>query len=298
MIRHRHPVPVRPSRVVVLGASGFVGGALVEEMTRLGIETVPLSSGDLDLCRPESTAALQRILRQEDVLVLVSAITPDKGKDARTLMRNLAMGQHVGAVLEEPVCSHVVYVSSDAVYDDAANPVRETSSCSPSTFHGLMHMGREQMLTQAVKKSQIPLLVVRPCAMYGAEDTHQSYGPNRFVRTALTEHAIKLFGRGEEKRDHLYITDLSRVITLGVLHGSQGILNVATGVSTSFLDVAQAVAGLCEQPVQIEYQPRSSPVTHRHFDTTAFIKAFPTFRVTPLRDGLAHCVSREMVLHD
>lgn len=297
MIRHRHLAPLRPSRVVVLGASGFVGKALVEELARLDIETVPLSSKDIDLCQPESTAALRRLLRQEDVVVLVSAITPDKGKDAATLMRNLAMGQHVSAALEEPICSHVVYVSSDAVYDDAASLIRETSCCSPTIFHGLMHVARERMLAHAVQKSRIPLLVVRPCAMYGAGDTHRSYGPNRFVQTALTDHAITLFGRGEEKRDHLYIKDLSRVVALGVLHGSQGMLNVATGVSTSFFDVATLVAGLCEQPVQIECQPRSSPVTHRHFDTTAVIRAFPAFRFTSLQEGLAHCVSTEMVMH-
>ncbi|MDP3723043.1 MAG: NAD(P)-dependent oxidoreductase [Candidatus Omnitrophota bacterium] len=297
MIRHRHAAPVPPSRVVVLGASGFVGRALVEEMTRLGIETLPLSSRESDLCRPESTAALRGLLRPEDTLAVVSAITPDKGKDVQTLMRNLLMGQHVSAALEEPACSHVVYISSDAVYNDAANPVRETSCCSPSTFHGLMHVGRELMLTQAVKRSQIPLLILRPSALYGAEDPHQSYGPNRFARTAVTEHVITLFGHGEEKRDHLYIKDLSRLITLGVLHGSQGILNVATGVSTSFYDVAQAVVGLLEQPVQIEYQPRSSPVTHRYFDTTAVLKAFPTFRFTSLQEGLASCVSTEMAGH-
>ena len=287
MIRHRHAAEVRPSRVVVLGASGFVGSALVDEMTRLGIETVPLSSRAMDLCQPESTAALQRILRQEDVVVMVSAITPDKGKDASTLMRNLAMGQHVSAVLEEPVCSHVVYISSDAVYDDAASLIRETSSCSPSTFHGLMHVGRERMLIQAVQKSRIPLLVVRPCAIYGAGDSHQSYGPNRFVQAALTDHAIKLFGHGEEKRDHLYVNDLSRLVGLGLLHGSEGILNAASGTSVSFGDLARLVAELCGEEIRIEPTPRQHPITHRHVDLAVMRKAFPSFRPTPVRAGLA-----------
>lgn len=287
MIRHRHSEPVRPSRVIVLGASGFVGRALMDETARLGLETVPLSSGDIDLCRPDSAAALQRLLRREDALVMISAITPDKGKDTQTLMRNLAMGQHVSVVLEEPVCSHVAYISSDAVYDDAANPVRETSCCSPSTFHGLMHVAREQMLTQAVKKSRIPLLIVRPCAVYGAGDTHQSYGPNRFVQTALAHHTITLFGHGEEKRDHLYINDLSRLVGLGLLHRSDGILNAASGASVSFGDLARRVAELCGEEVRIESTPRQHPITHRHIDLTIMRKAFPSFRPTPLRVGLA-----------
>lgn len=287
MIRHRHASPVRPSRAVVLGASGFVGRALIEETARLGIDTVPLSSADLDLCQPESAASLQRLLRPEDVLVLVSAITPDKGKDARTFMRNLAMGQHVSEALEQPVCSHVVYISSDAVYDDAAVLVRETSCVSPSTFHGLMHVGRERMLVQAVQKSRIPLLVVRPCAVYGAGDTHQGYGPNRFLRTALTKRVIRLFGQGEEKRDHLYINDLSRLLGLCLLHGSEGVLNAASGTSVSFGELARLVAELCGESVRIDPAPRQAPITHRHMDITAMRTAFPSFRLTPLRAGVA-----------
>lgn len=287
MIAHRHPQPVPPSRVVVLGASGFVGGAIVEEMARLGVETLPLSSSDVDLCQPEAAAALRCLLRREDAVVMVSAITPDKGKDAGTFLRNVAMGAHVSTVLEAPVCSHVVYISSDAVYDDAATPVRETSCCSPSTFHGLMHVARERMFRQAAQQSQTPLLVIRPCAVYGAGDTHQGYGPNRFVRTAITEHAIRLFGHGEEQRDHLYIKDLSRLIGLGVLRRSEGTLNAASGTSVSFGDLARLVAELSGEEVRIDATPRQQPVTHRHMDLMMLRHAFPSFRPTPIRAGIA-----------
>jgi hypothetical protein len=37
----------------------------------------------------------------------------------------------------------------------------------------------------------------------------------------------------------------------------------------------------------VELTPRQNPVTHRHFDTTALVKAFPTFAFEPLDAGLA-----------
>lgn len=291
MIRHQHLALTRPSRIIVLGATGFVGRALVEEFARLRIECVPVSSQDIDLCRMESPDMLRSLLRREDVLMMVSAVTPDKGKDAGTLIRNLAMGQHVSAVLETLACAHAVYISSDAVYDDAANPVREDSSCSPSTFHGLMHLTRERMLTHAVQKSRIPLCIVRPCAIYGAGDTHQSYGPNRFVQTALADRLITLFGNGEEQRDHLYIQDLARLVGLIVQHRSEGILNAASGQSISFGDVAHLVAELCGKPIRIEPTPRQQSITHRHMSLAVMRKAFPMFRPTLLRAGLAETLS-------
>lgn len=285
MIMHGQAA-AKPSRVVILGASGFVGCALTSHLQELGIATLPLSSRDVDLCEAGATAALERLIRPDDALVFISALTPDKGKDAGTMMRNLAMGRHVSLLLERPVCAHAVYVSSDAVYSDGANPVREDSACDPSSFHGLMHLVRERMLTPAAQQSKVPLCVLRPCAMYGPGDAHNGYGPNRFLRAALSERNIALFGGGEEKRDHLFIRDLARLIGLALARRSRGLLNVATGISTSFFDVARAVAGLCGDAVAIQTSPRQSPVTHRHFDVTALWRAFPTFRVTSLREGL------------
>lgn len=288
MIKHLNEEPVAPARVVVVGASGFVGRDLIRHLTEQGIETLALSSKDVDLERPEAVEALRGLVGDEDALVIVSAITPDKGKDVATLMRNLSMGQNLSAFLEGAKCAHVVYISSDAVYADDANPVRENSCCDPSSFHGLMHLVRERMFADAVQKSTVPYLSLRPCAVYGAGDTHNSYGPNRFLRTAMKEHKINLFGQGEEKRDHIYIRDLSSLTGLCLSRRSRGVLNVATGRSVSFFEAAEMAARLCEGDVRIEGSPRANPVTHRHFDVSMLHRAFPELRLTSLEDGLSN----------
>ena len=286
MIRHL-TVEKKPGRVVVLGASGFVGQAISVGIRGSGSEVSALSSADIDLTQPESIDALGRTVGAHDSLVIVSAITPDKGKDAATLMRNLTMGQHLSAFLDQAKRAHVVYISSDAVYADEANPVNETSCCDPSSFHGLMHLVRERMFADAARKQGTPYLILRPCSVYGAGDTHNSYGPNRFLRTALKDHQISLFGQGEEKRDHIYIKDLSRLVSLCLARSSEGVLNVATGQSVSFFEVAEKIARVCGDGVEIKGSPRANPVTHRHFDVTSIHKAFPDFVLTSLDDGLA-----------
>lgn len=292
MIEHRNAGDgTRPSRVVLIGASGFVGRGLVRQLTEENVETLALSSSDVDLSSPQSVEALRARVREDDSLVIISAITPDKGKDVATLMRNLVMGEHLARFLEEAKCRHVVYISSDAVYADDANPVRENSCCDPSSFHGLMHLVRERMFAPAAQKSGVPYLILRPCAVYGARDTHNSYGPNRFLRDALKQHKIKLFGQGEEKRDHIYIRDLSRLTSLCLSRQSHGLLNLATGNSVSFFELAQMIAAMSDGDVEIEGSPRMNPITHRHFDVSATLKAFPSFSYTPLQDGLKESMS-------
>jgi nucleoside-diphosphate-sugar epimerase len=285
MIYHHQLVPAAPSRVVVLGGSGFVGGDLVAFLHDQRIPVIGYASRDVDLLRSESVELLRQIVRHDDVLVFASTVTPDKGKDVRTLMKNLTMGEHVAAFVEQSVCRQVVYVSSDAVYDDAANPVREDSACNPGSFHGVMHLARELMLRQAMQKSKTPLMCIRATLLYGENDTHNGYGPNRFLRTARMEQLIKIFGQGEEKRDHLHIGDLSKLIGLCLRHRSEGILNAATGHSTSFREIADLIAE--QRPgTRLECLPRATPITHRHFDTTALLRAFPTMHFTPLQAGL------------
>lgn len=282
MIKHHHSQPQPPGRVVVLGARGFLGAALVRRLNNV----VPLDLADVNLLESSSVEKLRGIVRDGDALVFAAALTPDKGKDTRTTMKNLAMGEHVAAVVEAVKFAHIIYISSDAVYEDDANPIREDSCASPTTLYGLMHLMRERMILVAGQKSATPILVLRLSAMYGAGDTHNSYGPNRFLRTALKDRQIALFGQGEEQRDHLHVQDCARLIDLCLQHRTVGTLNAATGKAVSFMDVARMVAGIVGGDVQIQGQPRSGLVTHRHFDITELVKAFPSFAFTPLPIGL------------
>lgn len=286
--------PAPPARVVVLGGTGFVGQALVRHLAWLGISTVSLSTAEVDLTDPKSVSALHEAADDGDAVVFVSAITPDRGRDIRTLMKNLTMAEHVSAFLAQSACAQVVYVGSDAVYEDDATPVRETSCTSPSSFHGLMHLGRERMLAHVVRDSAMPLLVLRPSLLYGPDDTHNGYGPNRFLRTARQEGKITLFGNGEEKRDHVHVEDLVRLVGLGLLHRTEGTFNVATGESHSFFQVAQIIADNLDRKVDIECLPRQAPITHRHFDISRTRKAFPTFGYTRLETGLTEIIERDV----
>lgn len=285
MISHHLSIPTTPSRVVVLGGSGFVGGDLVAHLREQRVPVVGFASRTMDLLHSKSVEQLYQTVHPGDVLVVASSIAPEKGEDIRTMMRNLTMGKHVADFLQQSACSHVVYISSDAVYDDAANPVREDAPCNPASLHGVMHLARERMLAQAVRNSKTPLLVLRATPVYGPNDTLNEYGPNRFVRSVLREQRIQVVGEGEDKRDHLYIRDLSRLIGLGILHRSEGVLNAASGQSASFRHVAECIVQ-CHPGTRLESLPRASSIMHRHFDVAATFRAFPTMRFTLLRVGL------------
>lgn len=295
MIDHGQ-APKKPKRVVVLGGSGFIGKTLAGDLSREEIDTLVLSSAQIDLCDASAEEKLGKILRKEDALVVASAVTPDKGRDARTQMKNLTMGLALCDALEKTACAQVLYLSSDAVYENAASFVNEDTPPSPGSFYGLTHLGREQMLADALKKSDVPFLILRPSAIYGADDTHNSYGPNRFFRSAASGK-IALFGGGEEKRDHVYVRDLSRLMRECLFRKSRGLLNVATGRSVSFREVAEKIRAFFGGAVSIETSSRVNPVTHRHYDITTCLRSLPDFRYTNLEEGLAETFQKIRVLN-
>jgi nucleoside-diphosphate-sugar epimerase len=287
MLHHHHATPTKPERVLILGASGFIARDLARHLSGEKIEYRAIASSEIDLLQPQSVAQLQSAIGEGDALVLTSGLTPDKGKDAGTLMKNLTMVQHLAAALEAVPCAHLIYISSDAVYDWRESLVRESSARHAADLYGLVHSVREQMLALTAAKAKIPLCIFCPCAIYGAGDTHNSYGPNRFLRSAIKDRTITLFGRGEETRDHIYIRDASQLLALCLLHRSAGIINAVSGTAVTFHDVASKVAQLAGPDVKMEYLPRGTSITHRHFDVTERLKAFPFFAPTLLEEGLA-----------
>jgi nucleoside-diphosphate-sugar epimerase len=283
MLNHHWQTPGKPKRVVILGRRGFVAGAVVKRLERQAVETLALGSNEVNLLTSGASDALAGRLTETDSLVVVSAIAPCK--DIQALIDNLTMMRAACEAIGRVRPAHTLYISSDAVYADEANPVREGSCAAPASLHGMMHAARELMLKTAVVGA--PLCILRPSLLYGAADPHNGYGPNRFRRVAAEGKAVMLFGEGEEKRDHVLIDDLAEIVDLCLAHHSVGVLNVATGTSASFREVAERVAGLFEGAPPVEGTPRQNPITHRHFDITACRKAFPRFRYTALAEGLA-----------
>ena len=291
MLVHQHKIPSVPQRVVIVGAGGFVGSTIAKELNLNKIPTLALTRQEVDLLQHDGGEKLAARLLPSDSVVFVSAIAP--AKNTAQLMANLKMAEAAVAAFGKVAPAHLLYISSDAVYADDANPVTENSAVAPSTLHGLMHSAREIIFRSEYRG---PLAFLRPTLIYGAGDHHSGYGPNRFRRQAAKGEPITLFGEGEEKRDHVAVEDVARLAVRILGHRSTGTLNAVTGISTSFHDIAQLVATQFGAAATVTPTPRPGPrphLLHRFFDITQCHKTFPDFHFEPLAAGIAR-VHREL----
>jgi nucleoside-diphosphate-sugar epimerase len=291
MLTHHNTAPVPPARVVIIGAGGFVGSAIAKELARANIPTRGITRKHADLLAGDGADALKAQLSPDDIVIFVSAIAP--ARNVAQLMANLRMAEAACAAFAAVPPAHLIYISSDAIYADDANPVTERSAVAPSTTHGMMHAARELMFRSEYRG---PFACLRPTLIYGAADPHSGYGPNRFRRQAAKGEPITIFGEGEEKRDHIAVEDVARLAVRMVLHRSSGALNAVTGTATPFGEIAHMVAAQFTPPAQVKPVPRPGPrphLLHRFFDITDCYKSFPDFHFEPLSSGLAR-VHREL----
>lgn len=290
MLTHVNPEAREPSRVVVLGASGFIAGAIAHRLTAHGIPVLNLGRPRFDLLAAGAAQRLTAELQENDTLVFASAQAPCR--NLAMLRENLFMAEAVCVALKERAVAHVVYISSDAVYKDSAEPLTEASCAEPASYHGVMHLAREVALRQEYAG---PLAIVRPTLVYGLDDPHNGYGPNRFRRLAAEGKEIVLFGEGEERRDHVDVEDVAELVQLILLHRSSGIANAVSGEVVSFRELAEFIASEFNPRVAVTRSPRTGPMPHngyRPFDNAAVLRAFPGFRFRPPREGLAAVHSR------
>ncbi len=285
MLEHLNSTASAPQRVVILGVGGFIGGTCLKRLREESVPILGLARAEIDLLEEDATEKLVEHLLPSDALVVVSAKAPVKNNEM--LLDNIAMMKSVCDALEQCIVSQVVYISSDAVYADSMQPLTEESSAEPGSLHGVMHLARELMLRNS---TTAPLAILRPTLVYGANDPHNGYGPNRFRRLAAKGSEIVLFGEGEERRDHILVDDIAEITYRTLFHRSQGVLTIATGQVASFREMAERVVAHFEDPVPIKDSPRQGPMPHdgyRAFDVAATYKAFPDFKYVSAQEGLA-----------
>ena len=116
MLLHTVKQSISPKRVVILGATGVIGKALVSYLKDRGEIVVEIGSRDLDLPRDDAPERLAGRLLSDDADGCSCRHCAETGRDQATMAKNAQMGRHIFAALTRRPVAHVLYMSSDAVY--------------------------------------------------------------------------------------------------------------------------------------------------------------------------------------
>jgi nucleoside-diphosphate-sugar epimerase len=273
-------------KVLVTGASGFVGRALVEELGHAdaAYEVHPLGREAGDLSQEGVADAAVATSRPEVIVHGAARIGVVRCEDEPELaVRSNVLATALVARAAAAQGARFVYLSTSDVYGSAAAADEETPP-APESLYALTKLWGEQAAALYAAKG---LAVLRLANPYGpGVDAGQAKGAvPSMLRQADAGEPIPVF-RGEA-RTFCWIGDVVRAIRLVVEAGAEGTFNVGSdGEAVSLADVARVACELTGAPHELieEVEPPPGRVMTRI--ATERIRALGWRPQVPLDEGM------------
>jgi len=244
------PVDSAAMNVLVTGASGFVGRALVDELRHgnAAYEVHPLERGDGDLAE-EGVAESAVAENRPDVVVHAAArigVVRCENEPELALRSNV-LATALVARAAAAHGTHLAYVSTSDVY--GATIADEDTPASPASFYALTKWWGEQV---ARLYAPAGLAVLRLANPYGpGHEPGQGKGAlPTMLWQAERREPIPAF-RGEA-RSWCWIGDVARGIRLVLEHGGEGVFNIGSDAEpVSLTDAARIACELTGAPEEL-----------------------------------------------
>ena len=248
-------------RVLVTGASGFVGRHLVAHLRDLGDDVIP---SDTDVTDPEALARELGSHRPEVVYHLAAQSDMGRGwaDPVRTVRVNAEGTFNVLDAARRAGTALVVAASSSEVYGPAAEtelPLTEDAPLRPANPYAASKAAAEMMCRQARFGVGPDVVIVRAFNLLGPG---QGTG---FVASALAAQIAGnersggdrvRVGNLEARRDFTDVRDAARAYRLLAAHGSPGeAYNLCSGTDRPVRELAEMLMGLTGRPMALETDP-------------------------------------------
>jgi GDP-4-dehydro-6-deoxy-D-mannose reductase len=289
----------RGGRIVISGASGFVGTHAVRILAAAGYEVVPVSADECDL-----TKGWPPLDRVDGVLHLagLAAVAPSFDDPQRYLEVNSSMVTHLGEALLRRTGAtsggrspRVVVVSSGALYGPSTTPLSEDSP---------LYLSSPYAVSKALVESQchyyrnrgLDVIIARPFNHIGP-----GQGPGFIVPDLVAKlRALKpgedlIAGNLESSRDYTDVRDVVRAYQLLLELAGPGhiVFNVASGVSRTgraLLEVMCEELGIAVPAVDMSIRRMLDPDSVSA-DASRLVAATGWRPTIPFRDSISDFVA-------
>ena len=147
-----------------------------------------------------------------------------------------------------------VHASSSSVYGDRATlPMREDALPQPVSPYGVTKLAAEQLGYLYHVNFGVPAVAMRYFTVYGPRQ-RPDMAFNRFIRAALNDEEISLFGDGDQTRDFTFVTD---AVAATIAAGERGVngtaYNIGGGARVSMKHVLQIIERVAGHPLKIAH---------------------------------------------
>lgn len=263
---------VSGKRFLVTGGAGFIGSHIVEALLSNDARVVALDdlsngrtsnlpenkdlevvSGDVRTFEYESLGKIDGVFNEAARALLPSFERPidDMMVNAGGTVRILEFARKKGV--------KVVHASSGSVYGNPVKvPISEGHPLNPISPYGVSKLASEFYCSMYHSEFKVDVTMLRYFNVYGPRQTvSEEMGVVPiFVKRALKNEPLRIFGDGKQTRDFLNVRDVvsANLLAYSSENASGVIMNVGGGgIEISILDLAKLIKKLCDAESEIVY---------------------------------------------
>ena len=202
-------------KILITGASGFIGSFIVEEALKRGFETwaAVRKSSSKEWLQDERIHFIELNLSKKEQLV-----EQLRGKDFDYVVHAAGVTKCLNK--QEMPLKRLVYLSSLSIFgaikeQQPYDEIRETDTPQPNTEYGRSKLAAEKYLETVA--SRIPYIILRPTGVYGPREK------DYFVMAkSIKQHSDFAVGYKRQDITFVYVTDVVQAVFLAMEKGEDG----------------------------------------------------------------------------
>ena len=251
-------------RVLITGASGFIGSHLARLMVQEGAEVHALLRpqcdtwriGDLlpklqilegDLLKPEQ-GWLEQLedIHPEVCFHFAWYAEPGIFLTSPLNLQYLSASLALAEGLAKAGCHKLVIAGSFSEYNQDLGYLAENSALKPNTPYGAAKVALYQALSLWAPRAKVELLWPRIFSVYGPSEHEKRFVP-AVILAALRGEATRL-SPGEQLRDYLHVADAASAVWTIAQSGLNGAVNIGSGKPVAIGELAMQIGRMIERP--------------------------------------------------
>jgi GDP-L-fucose synthase len=294
--------------IVVAGATGLAGSAIVRAYQATGAEVIPVSRKVVDLLDRQATFDFIKSAKPSlivDAAAKVGGIGANNSFPVEFLADNIRIQNNLMEAAHAADVEKFIFLGSSCIYPrDCAQPIKEEYLLTgpleaTNSAYAVAKIAGIELIKSFRKEYGRQWISLMPTNLYGPKDNFELQGSHvlpafirRFVEAAEKGVAFEtLWGTGSPKREFLHVDDLaSAVVHLGKNYNSPEHLNIGTGEDLTIKELAVLVAELAGFKGEIAWDSSKPDGTPRKVLDVSKAKSLGWSPKISLRDGIASTI--------
>ena len=246
--------------ILVAGATGLAGSAIVRELTRIGRPVVGISSKDVDLLDRSATFNYLNNLKPNaviDAAAKVGGISLNNNYPVEFLSENIRIQTNLMDAAHSVKVEKFVFLASSCVYPkNCPQPIKEeyvlTGALeSTNSAYAIAKLAGLELIKAYRKEFGHRWISVMPTNLYGPNDNFDLESSHvfpalirKFIEAKKSNAStVNLWGTGKPRREFLHVNDLAKAIIVCLdNYDADQQINIGTGIDLTIVELAEKIA--------------------------------------------------------